>query len=98
MNSETTYDDHVMVDASAQQIVRQGPVAAVRRAVRRFLQSMLEHHWERHTVRELSSLSPHMLRDIGVAPHAIQGLAADLAKERARQWAQQAGPSSGSGG
>lgn len=96
MNSDTIYNDRMAVDASSS--VRRRPMDTVKRRLRRMVQSMVAHYWERQAVRELSGLSSHTLRDIGIRPEDIRSVAADLAKERARQWARQAGASNGFGG
>lgn len=95
MNIQTTYG------AAGTDTVHQparGALAAVRRALRGVVKSMLAAHWERETVRELSALPTSMLQDIGMTRGNIRGVAAALARERAENWARQAGASNGFGG
>lgn len=99
MNTETTYDDYqTIVDPVPGQIVRVKPASAVKRAARRLMKALIRSHWERQTARELSSLSPYILRDIGMRQEDIREVAGDLARERADAWARQAQRANGFGG
>jgi len=99
MNTESTYNTRDALAAAPA-----GASAAKRLALRlarpwrRVLQSMRRSHWERETVRELSSLPSYMLRDIGLQEDDIEKVARDLARERADAWARRAQASNGFGG
>lgn len=99
MNTETTYDDYQpLAEPVPGQSARATFTAAVRRAARRLMTALIRAHWERQTARELSSLSPYILRDIGMRQEDIREVAGDLARERADAWARQAQRSNGFGG
>jgi len=99
MNTETTYNDCVtVVDAMPEQSAGKRAASAVRGAIRRVAKSMIQAHWERHAVRELSSLPDYVLRDIGLRPDDINKVAGDLARERAEAWARRAQGANGFGG
>jgi uncharacterized protein YjiS (DUF1127 family) len=93
MNTQTIHAEYApIVGASARAVSR------ARQTFRRIKGSMLARHWERETIRELSSLPAHILRDIGLRPDNIREVAAEMAKERAEQWARRAGAANGFGG
>lgn len=99
MNTETTYDDYQPIAGRVPgQPVAAKSASAVKRAVRRLVKALIQSHWERQTARELSSLSPYILRDIGMRQEDIREVAGDLARERADAWARQAQRSNGFGG
>lgn len=99
MNTETTYNDYQpVVDSVPGQSAWAKSAAAVKRAVRRLMKALIQSHWERHTARELSSLPPYILRDIGLRQEDIREVAGNLARERADAWARQAQRSNGFGG
>lgn len=99
MNTETTYNGYEPAVGSIRgQSVPTRVAAAVRRAARRLVKSMLQSYWERQTVRELGGLPSYVLRDIGMRPDDIREVAGDLARERADAWARRADASNGFGG
>lgn len=99
MNTDTTYNDYQpVVDSVPGQSVWTKTSSAVKRAVRRLMKALIQSHWERQTARELSSLPPYILRDIGLRQEDIREVAGDLARERADAWARQALRANGFGG
>lgn len=99
MNTETTYNDYqTVVDAAPERSAGSRITAAIRRAARRVMKSMIRSHWERHAVRELNSLPSYVLRDIGIGEGEIREVAADLARDRADAWARRASGANGFGG
>lgn len=98
MNTQTTFSEYAPAAADRRKSFMASVMAATRSVVHGALRSMMASHLERQTVRELSSLPPHILRDIGLTHANIRGVAADLAKERADAWARQAQGSNGFGG
>lgn len=93
MNTQTIHAEYVPIVAAPARAV-----SKTRQMFRRVKSSMLARHWERETIRELSSLPAHILRDIGLRPDNIREVAAEMAKERAEQWARRAGAANGFGG
>lgn len=99
MNTETTYNEYqAAVDAIREQSAPKRAAAAFRRAFRRLAKSVLRSHWERQALRELASLPPYVLRDIGLRQDEIREVAGELARERAEAWARQAQGANGFGG
>lgn len=99
MTSETIYSNRdPVVEPLARRAISSGPVAALRRAGRRILKTMLRNYLERQTTRELSNLPPYLLRDIGMRKEDIRVVASDLAREQADAWARQAQRANGFGG
>lgn len=99
MTSETTYSDRdSAVEPLARRAITSGPVSAIRRAGRRILKAILQTYLERQTTRELSSLPPYLLRDIGIREEDIREVASDLARDQADAWARQAQRANGFGG
>lgn len=93
MNTQTTYTGYV-----EERSPLAGAVAAMKRAARRVAARMMSRHMERETVRELSSLPSHILKDIGLDRADIHAVASQMARTRADAWARQAGASNGFGG
>lgn len=99
MNTETTYNEYeTAVDAMREQSAPKRIASSIQRMVRNIAKSMLRSHWERQAVRELASLPPYVLRDIGLRPDEVREVSHDLARERADAWARQAQGSNGFGG
>lgn len=99
MNTETTYNEYeTVVDAIREQSIAKRVASSIKQKVRSIAKSMLRSHWERQAVRELASLPPYVLRDIGLRPDEIREVSHDLARERADAWARQAQGSNGFGG
>lgn len=96
MNTPTTISGYEADNAVPQHAA--GALSTVRRTMRRLARAMMARYLERETARELSSLPPYILRDIGMQREDIRRVAADLARERADAWARQAGGANGFGG
>lgn len=93
MNTQTTLLEYASLGAT-----RTRGVSKAKRAFVRIRNSMRARHLERQTVRELSSLPSYILRDIGMTSDGIRAFAAELAQERAKEWARQAEAENGFGG
>jgi uncharacterized protein YjiS (DUF1127 family) len=96
MNTQSTINQPM--EAISGRWAPDGVFAAARRALRGVMKSLLQSHWQRESVRELSSLPDYVLRDIGLQEGDIREVAGELARERADAWARQAYGSNGFGG
>ncbi|HSH40717.1 MAG TPA: DUF1127 domain-containing protein [Arenicellales bacterium] len=96
MNTQTTITQPM--ETISGPMLSGGALRTARQALRRVIKSLLQSHWQRETVRELSSLPPYVLRDIGMQEGDIHEVAGELARERADAWARQAYGSNGFGG
>jgi uncharacterized protein YjiS (DUF1127 family) len=97
MTTEATYNEYSPIgdSISSQPALKARSVSSV---MRRIMKPLVRSHWERESIRELSGLPSHILRDIGMSRYDIQKVSKDLAKERADAWARQAEASNGFGG
>ncbi|MGA8261531.1 MAG: DUF1127 domain-containing protein [Arenicellales bacterium] len=88
MKAQSICSEHILASTHRRTSTFGSVMASIRYKVRRMFRPMMAAHLERETIRELSRLSPCILRDIGLNRGDIPRVASDWARERADTWAR----------